>query len=63
MTNPEIDKKFGDIWLRARHNALANLEAANNAKKEIRKYEVITSFLIVLPIISITLSKVCLFFF
>lgn len=58
----KYNKKFGDIWLRARHNALANLEAAEEASKRVVRYEIIISFLIILPIASTILAKSCPFF-
>lgn len=33
MEEKDFQEKFGDIWLRARHNALANLIAAEEAAK------------------------------
>ncbi|MCG9759931.1 MULTISPECIES: class I SAM-dependent methyltransferase [Pseudoalteromonas] len=62
MKGSKYNKKFGDIWLRARHNALANLEAAEEASKKVVVFEIIISFLIILPIASTILAKVCLFF-
>ncbi|WP_068714506.1 hypothetical protein [Vibrio tritonius] len=55
-------EKFGDIWLRARHNALAHMDAATVAKSKIRLCETITSILIIIPIFSSTLSNRCSFF-
>lgn len=52
-------EKFGDIWFRARHNALANMEAAIEAKKESKKWEIYTSILIVIPLIGISIANVC----
>jgi len=51
-------EKFGDIWFRARHNALANMEAAIEAKKEAKKWEIITSIFIVIPIFGFSLANV-----
>ena len=62
MSESKYNKKFGDIWLRARHNALANLEAAEEASKKVFWFEIVLSFLIILPIASTILAKVCLFF-
>ena len=62
MSDSKYNKKFGDIWLRARHNALANLEAAEEASKKVVLFEIVISFLIILPIASTILAKVCLFF-
>lgn len=49
---------FGDLWLRARHNALANLEAAHDAKKEIDSVQKRTAILITVPIFCLTLAEV-----
>ena len=62
MSENKYNKKFGDIWLRARHNALANLEAAEEASRKVVRFEIVISFLIILPIASTILAKVCLFF-
>ena len=50
-------KKFGDIWLRARHNAIANLIAAEKAAKCLFWTEVLVAILIIIPIASAILSK------
>lgn len=59
VTNIEkYREKFGDIWQRARHNALANMEAATEAKKKARFWEVCTSICIVIPIFGFSLANV-----
>jgi hypothetical protein len=57
----DVDKykdRFGDIWFRARHNALANMEAAIFAKNKAKKWEIITSIFIVVPIFGFSLANV-----
>lgn len=51
-------EKFGDLWFRARHNALANMEASIDARKSARNWEILISILIVFPIYAYTLSSV-----
>jgi len=60
-TVTDIEKyreKFGDIWSRARHNALANMEAATEAKNKARFWEICTSICIVIPIFGFSLANV-----
>lgn len=55
--NEKYKEQFGDLWFRARHNALANMEAATEAKRKVKKYEKKTAIFIVLPIFGITLAQ------
>ncbi len=57
-----FQEKFGDIWLRARHNALANLIAAEKAAKCLFWTEVFVALLIIAPLASIILSQEFCFF-
>ncbi len=50
-------QKFGDIWLRARHNALANLIAAETAAKCLFWTEVLIALLIIVPLASTILAQ------
>jgi len=42
--------KFGDIWFRARHNAMAHLVASRTSEKKAFFIDVVTAFLILVPI-------------
>ena len=58
-TNTEkYREKFGDIWSRARHNALANMEAATEAKNKAKFWEICTSICVVIPIFGFSLANV-----
>ncbi|WP_417526710.1 hypothetical protein [Marinomonas shanghaiensis] len=62
MEEKDFQEKFGDIWLRARHNALANLIAAEEAAKYLFWTEVFVALLIIAPLASIILAQEFCFF-
>lgn len=52
MTDNQKKERFGDIWFRARHNALANQVAASKIKKLLILVDVLIALFVVMPFAS-----------